>query len=105
MKHHNWAFVAWDLDRDKGWINDNATLVHVDQHLDAAIDGAVILDYKFNILSAGEMFSNKGTKVRGKYRGARTIAAISSSRFGLSIKVSEDGEILIFENEEDLVRI
>lgn len=42
MKHHNWAFVAWDLARDNGWIEDNATLVHVDQHLDAAIDGAMV---------------------------------------------------------------
>ncbi|PFE28522.1 hypothetical protein CN279_04725 [Bacillus anthracis] len=42
MKHHNWAFVAWDLARDLGWIKENATLVHVDQHLDAAIDGAAV---------------------------------------------------------------
>lgn len=42
MKHHNWAFVAWDLARDNGWIKNNATLVHVDQHLDAAIDGATV---------------------------------------------------------------
>ncbi|QWI47263.1 UPF0489 family protein [Bacillus mycoides] len=42
MKHHNWAFVAWDLARDKGWIKDNATLVHIDQHLDAAVDSASV---------------------------------------------------------------
>ncbi|WMX57462.1 UPF0489 family protein [Peribacillus sp. R9-11] len=42
MKHHNWAFVAWDIARDKGWIRDNSTLFHVDQHLDAAIDGAMV---------------------------------------------------------------
>ncbi|TKI31146.1 peptide arginase family protein [Bacillus mycoides] len=42
MKHHNWAFTAWDLARDKGWIKNNSTLVHVDQHLDAAIDGAMV---------------------------------------------------------------
>lgn len=42
MKHHNWAFVAWDLARDKGWTHDNSTLFHVDQHLDAAIDGAMV---------------------------------------------------------------
>ncbi|WIY62164.1 diadenylate cyclase [Bacillus arachidis] len=70
-----------------------------------SIDGAVILDYKFNISSAGKMFSNKSTKIRKKYRGTRTIAAISLSRFGLSIKIYEDGEILIVENEEELVRI
>lgn len=42
MKHHNWAFVAWDLAREKGWIQNNSTLIHVDQHLDAAIDGAKV---------------------------------------------------------------
>ncbi|WP_342580512.1 UPF0489 family protein [Ureibacillus sp. FSL W7-1570] len=42
MKHHNWAFVAWDLARDKGWIQNNAKLFHVDQHLDAVNDGAMV---------------------------------------------------------------
>ncbi|KMM37933.1 UPF0489 family protein [Guptibacillus hwajinpoensis] len=42
MKHHNWAFIAWDLALDKGWVNKNATLFHIDQHLDAAIDGAQV---------------------------------------------------------------
>ncbi|WP_340373312.1 UPF0489 family protein [Peribacillus sp. FSL E2-0218] len=42
MKHHNWAFIAWDIAREKGWIKDNSTLFHVDQHLDAAIDGATV---------------------------------------------------------------
>ncbi|HCG4535928.1 TPA: UPF0489 family protein [Salmonella enterica subsp. enterica serovar Typhi str. AG3] len=42
MKHHNWAFVAWDIARDKGWIKNNSNLFHVDQHLDAAIDGAAV---------------------------------------------------------------
>lgn len=42
MKHHNWAFVAWDLAREKGWIQNNSALFHVDQHLDAANDGAKV---------------------------------------------------------------
>lgn len=42
MKHHNWAFVAWDIAREKGWIKNNSTLFHIDQHLDAAIDGAMV---------------------------------------------------------------
>lgn len=41
MKHYNWVFVGFDLDLacDKGWIKEHGTLVHVEQHLDAAIDG------------------------------------------------------------------
>lgn len=42
MKHHNWAFIAWELAKDNGWIEKDATLVHVDQHLDEAIDGAMV---------------------------------------------------------------
>ncbi|MEK4080327.1 UPF0489 family protein [Solibacillus sp. FSL W7-1472] len=42
MKHHNWAFVAWDLARKNAWINSDSVLIHVDQHLDAALDGAQV---------------------------------------------------------------
>lgn len=42
MKHHNWAFIAWDLAKDKGWIKKDSTLYHIDQHLDEALDGALV---------------------------------------------------------------
>lgn len=42
MKHHNWAFVAWELACENDWIKKDSTLFHVDQHLDAAIDGAQV---------------------------------------------------------------
>lgn len=71
----------------------------------SSIDGAVILDHNFNILSAGEMINNNNIKNEKNYRGARTLAALAASNFGLSIKVSEDGDILIFELEEELARI
>lgn len=42
MKHHNWAFIAWELAIENGWIEKDATLFHVDQHLDEAMDGAKV---------------------------------------------------------------
>ncbi|MHA4129322.1 diadenylate cyclase [Bacillus cereus] len=71
----------------------------------SSIDGAVILDKNFNILSAGEMINSSGIKNEKSYRGARTLAAIAASQFGLAIKISEDGDILIFELGDEIVRI
>ncbi|PEF43874.1 hypothetical protein CON22_24995 [Bacillus cereus] len=74
MKHHNWAFVAWDLARDKGWIKDNATLIHVDQHLDAAIDGAMVPGIK-------------------KARGIEELSKLTKERYGSTDFVGTDNFI------------
>ncbi|MFS1519584.1 UPF0489 family protein [Bacillus sp. SCS-151] len=34
MDQHKWAFYIWELTREKGLIQPNATLFHVDAHLD-----------------------------------------------------------------------
>ncbi|PYF02645.1 uncharacterized protein UPF0489 [Ureibacillus chungkukjangi] len=34
MDNHKWAFYIWELAREKSIINPNATLIHVDAHLD-----------------------------------------------------------------------
>jgi hypothetical protein len=36
---HNWAFAAWELHKRAGKIKPNATLIHVDAHLDDIWDG------------------------------------------------------------------
>lgn len=36
---HNWAFAAWELHRRGGQVKPNATLIHVDAHLDDIWDG------------------------------------------------------------------
>lgn len=61
-------------------------------------DGLTTLDQSGVILGAGEIIdlqSDGATKVSG---GGRTQAAVSASRFGLAIKVSEDGPITIFKD-------
>ena len=37
--NHNWAFAAWELHKRAGKIKPNATLIHVDAHLDDIWDG------------------------------------------------------------------
>ncbi|WP_197207613.1 UPF0489 family protein [Cytobacillus firmus] len=36
---HNWAFAAWELHKRTGKMKPNATLIHVDAHLDDVWDG------------------------------------------------------------------
>lgn len=71
----------------------------------ASIDGAVLLDHSFNILSYGEIIKTTSERSKGIQRGARTTAAISGSKFGLAIKVSEDGDITVYKNNELLMCI
>lgn len=70
----------------------------------ASIDGAVILDSLFDILSFGEIVNNQ-LNSNSKSFGARTTAALSASDFGLAIKISEDGDIDIFRNREHCLSI
>ncbi|WP_315370672.1 hypothetical protein [Paenibacillus xylanexedens] len=71
----------------------------------ASIDGAIILDYKLNILSFAEMIGSRPNASGGLYRGARTLAALSASYYALGVKISEDGDMQLFENEREIARI
>lgn len=42
MRDHNWAFGAWEIARLESRIKQNSLLVHVDSHLDDAIDGVLL---------------------------------------------------------------
>ncbi|UTE77218.1 diadenylate cyclase [Rossellomorea sp. KS-H15a] len=73
----------------------------------ASIDGAILLDSYFNLLSYGEIINNNINQANSKiqFRGARTTAAMNASKFGLAIKVSEDGDISVFEDGTLLMTI
>lgn len=71
----------------------------------ASIDGAILLDKGFNILSFGEMINNSIKTPDVAEAGSRTLAAAKASVFGLSIKVSEDGDISIFENGSPVIKL
>lgn len=70
-----------------------------------SVDGAVILDRHFNIISFGEMINNSLETPPVAEAGSRTLAAAKASLFGLSIKVSEDGDISIFENGSPIIKL
>lgn len=71
----------------------------------ASVDGAILLDKNFNILSFGEMIDNSIPTPEVAEAGSRTLAAAKASVFGLSIKVSEDGDISIFEDGSPVIKL
>jgi DNA integrity scanning protein DisA with diadenylate cyclase activity len=62
------------------------------------VDGAVTLDSEFNLLSFGRLVKLDMNGSKQKVEGARTAAAISGSKYGLAIKVSEDKKITVWED-------
>lgn len=66
----------------------------------ARIDGGIVLDSQSNLLAFGAILRHPDlTDVYpDNIEGGRTTAAISASRFGNVLKVSEDGMISFFQN-------
>jgi len=70
----------------------------------AAIDGAVILDVNGRVLDSAcmigkaneEQMKKLGISEQIVFPGARTNAAWKASLFGIAIKISVDGQIIIF---------
>jgi hypothetical protein len=68
----------------------------------SSLDGATVVDTKGRLLSAGAILRHPATdevQPDGIIEGARTTAAVTSSRFGPVLKVSEDGVITFFDRE------
>jgi hypothetical protein len=66
----------------------------------ARIDGGIVLDSRSNLLAFGAILQHPDlTDVfPDSIEGGRTTAAISASRFGNVLKISEDGLISFFQN-------
>src|SRR5256886_15355044 len=66
----------------------------------ARIDGGIVLDSQSNLLAFGAILRHPDlTDVFPEtIEGGRTNAAISASRFGNVLKISEDGLISFFQN-------
>ncbi len=61
-RNHDWAFAAWEIAKLKRVIKENATLIHVDGHLDNVTDGTKVnglLDIK-NLDDIYRITSDKG---------------------------------------------
>ncbi len=64
-----------------------------------AVDGATILDHSGNIIAAGAIIKVE----QASEDGARTAAARTLAQYGVSIKISVDGEIKVFRNNPNNV--
>jgi hypothetical protein len=66
----------------------------------ARIDGGIVLDSQSNLLAFGAILrhSDLSDVFPESIEGGRTTAAISASRFGNVLKISEDGLISFFQN-------
>ena len=68
----------------------------------ATVDGATVMDREGRLLAAGAILRHPATEEfeeSGVIEGARTTAAMTASRFGPVLKVSEDGVITFFDRE------
>lgn len=99
----------------------DGAFTHIDEfdvyllELISAVDGAVLFDSSFNVLSYGEMVNNSfqgrrsgsGPQADDRYQvqGTRTAAARVASQAGIAIKVSEDGDVDIWFEGERILKI
>jgi hypothetical protein len=71
----------------------------------AALDGAIVLSNKGELLAYGAILNpKKAGQLRGT-EGSRTKAAIGASHYGLTIKVSSDGDIDVFYGGKAFMQI
>jgi hypothetical protein len=68
----------------------------------ASLDGATVVDRDGRLLAAGAILRHVDLEVpdQGVVEGARTTAAMTASRFGPVLKVSEDGTISFYDQEK-----
>jgi hypothetical protein len=62
----------------------------------ARIDGAIVLDRAANLLAFGAILRHHADLWPVVAEGGRTMAAISASRYGHALKVSEDGFVAFY---------
>ncbi len=71
----------------------------------ASLDGAVVLENSGRVLAYGAVLQPKRSgKLRGT-EGSRTKAAIGASNYGLAVKVSSDGDISVYFDGKEFIRV
>jgi hypothetical protein len=71
----------------------------------ASLDGAIVVENSGKIRAFGAVLQPRKTGVLRGTEGSRTKAAIGASNYGLAIKVSSDGEITIYHNGSEFIRV
>ncbi|HSV69888.1 MAG TPA: DNA integrity scanning protein DisA nucleotide-binding domain protein [Methylibium sp.] len=71
----------------------------------ASLDGAVVLRNSGQVVAYGAVLQPKRSgKLHGS-EGSRTKAAIGASNYGLAVKVSSDGDISVYHNGNEFIRV
>jgi len=71
----------------------------------ASLDGAVVLENSGVIRAYGAVLQpRRAGRLRGT-EGSRTKAAIGASNYGLSVKISSDGDITVYHNGAEFIRV
>jgi hypothetical protein len=63
----------------------------------ARIDGGIVLDRAGRLLAFGAILRHAGEPLAAQ-EGGRTTAAMHASRFGLALKISEDGIVSFYQS-------
>lgn len=71
----------------------------------ASLDGAIVLDNSARILAYGAVLRPRRTGRLHGSEGSRTKAAIGASHYGMSVKVSSDGDITVYHGGEQFISI
>jgi hypothetical protein len=71
----------------------------------AGLDGALVLSNTGKVLAYGAILApSRNGRIAGT-EGSRTKAAIGASKYGLALKVSSDGEIIVYLKGAQLLRV
>jgi DNA integrity scanning protein DisA with diadenylate cyclase activity len=71
----------------------------------ASLDGAVVLENSGRVLAYGAVLQpKKAGRLRGT-EGSRTKAAIGASNYGLAVKISSDGDISVYFDGKEFIRV
>lgn len=71
----------------------------------ASLDGAIVLDNSGQILAYGAVLQpKKAGRLRGT-EGSRTKAAIGASEYGLAVKISSDGDITVYYEGKEFIKM
>lgn len=70
-----------------------------------SLDGAIVLNNSGRILAYGAVLQpKKAGRLRGT-EGSRTKAAIGASNYGLAVKISSDGDITVYYEGKEFIRM
>ncbi|OHB76257.1 MAG: hypothetical protein A2Z25_16225 [Planctomycetes bacterium RBG_16_55_9] len=71
----------------------------------SSLDGAVVLNNRGKLLAYGAVLNPKKKGKTAATEGSRTKAAIGASNYGISVKISSDGDITVFHKGKEFLRI